>query len=613
MKLRNFSFVLGVALCSWFTALNPVFAQGTAFTYQGSLSLNGAAASGSFDFQFILLKQSGSTNAMGSPLTNTAVAVTNGLFTTTLDFGNQFTVSPLYLEVGVRAGNTTGSFTILNPPQLITSVPYAIQSLFAANYLGAISDSQLSTNIAQLDATNSFGGSVSFNNASGNFSGTFSGATAGTFAGTGTGIFNGNGGNLTNLNVTNIVGVVQSNPNWQLVQSSPQQAVVANNYLTTNSANTTVILPASPGVGSTLRVANSGANGWTLTQNAGQSVLTTQLGLPAGQLWVSATNLPSQSWHAVAVSANGFKMAAAYNTGFIYYSNDGGQTWTQSTATSAPWVALSTSTDGSHMLAAPNGGYLWTSTNGGTNFTAQSSGLTPNTFYTCCASSANGVNLVAASSGAGSIYTSSSAGTNWTKQNVTSENWTGIASSADGTKLAACASGASAIYTSTDSGVTWTNHGPVNSWSCIASSADGTRLVAAISTGQIYTSGDAGVTWTPHASSQAWTCVTSSADGVNLAAAYHGFINTSNDSGQTWQARTNGVTASMAWNAIGSSADGSRLLAAVSTGNVFTSTSATTIGAAGSLIGNQYSNIELQYVGNGLWMPLSFLGTFTKN
>jgi len=36
--------LLGVALCSLFTAVNPVFAQGTAFTYNGRLSDGGSPA-----------------------------------------------------------------------------------------------------------------------------------------------------------------------------------------------------------------------------------------------------------------------------------------------------------------------------------------------------------------------------------------------------------------------------------------------------------------------------------------------------------------------------------------------------------------------------------------
>ena len=41
--------LLGAVLGSLFTAVNPVFAQGTAFTYQGRLTDNGSPASGTYD------------------------------------------------------------------------------------------------------------------------------------------------------------------------------------------------------------------------------------------------------------------------------------------------------------------------------------------------------------------------------------------------------------------------------------------------------------------------------------------------------------------------------------------------------------------------------------
>ncbi len=621
MKCRIASISLGVAL--WFAALNSVFAQGTAFTYQGLLNINGAAANGTFDLQFKLHPSIAVTNQVAGTITNTAVGITNGVFTTVIDFSYAFPQSPLYLEIGVRTNGSTGDFTILSPNQLITSVPYALQALNAANFTGPIQDSQLSANIPQLNDNPVFSSQVTFSNATGKFSGTFSGAVTGTFTGTTTGTnigtFIGNGGAVTNLNVTNLVGVVQSNPNWQLTQSSPQLAVVANNYLTTNGSATTLILPTiGVSAGSTLRFAGSGQNGWILGQTAGQSILTGNLGLPAGQNWNSnAVVTSSTTWQCVASSSNGLNLIAAYGggLGFIYFSHDGGVTWFKSDAPQLNWKGLASSADGLHMLAAPNGGqsggFVFTSANGGSNWTGQTSGLA-NTSYSCAASSSDGINLVVASTGSGSVYRSSSGGSSWGSV-ITGHSFTGIASSADGTKLAACVSGASQIYVSKDSGATWNPYGPTTSWSAIASSADGDKLVATVSGGNIYTSGDGGITWTPRATSQSWTCVTSSATGVNLAAAYStGFIYTSSDTGQTWIQRTNGIsTLAKTWSAICSSVDGSRLLAAINGGPLYTSSAATTIGPTGYLTGVQYSNVELQYIGSGQWMVLSFAGSFS--
>ena len=618
MKCRTLLACWGVALCSLVAALNSVQAQTTAFTYQGRLLVNAAPVTGSYDLQFILRQTDNSQS--GPTLTNAPVGVTNGLFTTVLNFGNVFGGNLLYLEIGVRTNGSTAAYTILSPTQLLTSVPQAILALQSANYNGVIADNQLSTNIARLNASAIFGNLVTLNNATGKFggilSGTFNGAATGTFNGTATGTFTGDGSAVTNVNITNVVGVVQSNPNWQLIQAASQQAVAANNYLTTNAAQTTLILPASPGVGSTVKISGSGAGGWIVAQNANQSILTDTLNLGAGQAWTN--QLTSQNWQAVASSADGSRLAAGYATGNIYYSSNGGKTWTQSDATNQAWSGIASSADGMRMVAAPgnSGSYVYTSVNGGANWTRQTGGLTAAITIHSVASSADGINLVAANnSGLGYIYTSNNGGTNWT-QRLNNQNWQAVASSADGTRLAAAPSGFAQLYISHDSGVTWTNQGPTNSWTCIASSADGTRLVAAISTGNIYTSGDGGYSWTPRATSQAWTCVASSANGMNLVAGYGsvGYLYTSSDYGQNWVQRNNGIPgAGQKWAALASSANGSRLLAANNGGFLYNSVATTTPGVGGSLVGTQFSVLELQFVGNGQWMPLGFIGSFTGN
>ncbi len=58
-------------------------------------------------------------------LTQTATAVSNGLFTSTLDFGNQFPGADRWLEIAVRT-NGGGAFSTLAPRQALTPTPYAI-------------------------------------------------------------------------------------------------------------------------------------------------------------------------------------------------------------------------------------------------------------------------------------------------------------------------------------------------------------------------------------------------------------------------------------------------------------------------------------------------------
>lgn len=112
-------------------------AQTTTFTYQGRFT--DAAVSqptgGTYDFRFTLYDSAGI--AVGTPVVRDDVAVDNGTFTVTLDFGAAFDGTARTLEIGVRAGTSTGAFTNLSPRQPITSAPYAIQALNAANAINA--------------------------------------------------------------------------------------------------------------------------------------------------------------------------------------------------------------------------------------------------------------------------------------------------------------------------------------------------------------------------------------------------------------------------------------------------------------------------------------------
>ena len=147
---------------------SSVQAQGPAFTYQGRLNAGSSPANGSYDVAFTLFNTNTTGVAMAGTVTNAAVAVTNGLFTTIVNLGNVFTGSSNWLELAVRT-NGAGSFTTLAPRQQLTPVPYAVT---AANLSGTVAASSISGTLpaAQLPA------SVITNGASGvNVSGSFSG------------------------------------------------------------------------------------------------------------------------------------------------------------------------------------------------------------------------------------------------------------------------------------------------------------------------------------------------------------------------------------------------------------------------------------------------------
>src|SRR5438132_7948331 len=107
---------------------------GTSFTYQGRLTDGGNPANGIYDLRFAIYDSTNNPGAViAGPLTNAATAVSNGLFTITLDFGpNAFDGTAHWLEIAVRPGGSTGTFTPLNPRQPLTPAPYALYALTPA-------------------------------------------------------------------------------------------------------------------------------------------------------------------------------------------------------------------------------------------------------------------------------------------------------------------------------------------------------------------------------------------------------------------------------------------------------------------------------------------------
>ena len=134
----------------------------TSFSYQGRLSEAGAPASGIFDLRFSLFAADTGGLALGA-LTHSNVAVSDGLFTTVLDFGTNIFAGPSpALEIAIRRSGSNADFVPLSPRQLITSAPFAIRSLQADSLSGPLPASLLPTNAARLDADQIFTGSVKF-------------------------------------------------------------------------------------------------------------------------------------------------------------------------------------------------------------------------------------------------------------------------------------------------------------------------------------------------------------------------------------------------------------------------------------------------------------------
>src|SRR5438046_10215239 len=123
--------LVAIELALSFSA-STAFAQTTTFTYQGRLTDGGTAANGNYDLQFGLFDSLSGGVQVGSTQTINTVAVSNGVFTVSLDFGaNSFPGANRFLEISARP--TGGSFTLLTPRQPITSPPYAVRSLNASS------------------------------------------------------------------------------------------------------------------------------------------------------------------------------------------------------------------------------------------------------------------------------------------------------------------------------------------------------------------------------------------------------------------------------------------------------------------------------------------------
>src|SRR4051812_21366993 len=101
--------LLGLLLVTSFLPI-AALAQGTGFTYQGRLDDGANPASGFYDLRFAIYDADTSGVQQGPTLTHPSIGVSNGLFTVTLDFGNQFPGANRWLELSVRT-NGGGAFS----------------------------------------------------------------------------------------------------------------------------------------------------------------------------------------------------------------------------------------------------------------------------------------------------------------------------------------------------------------------------------------------------------------------------------------------------------------------------------------------------------------------
>ena len=169
---------LAVCLSTVNAHLSTLHAQGTAFTYQGQMNDGANPAAGIYDLRFAIYDAAGGGTPQGVAITNTATAVSNGLFTATLDFGSQFPGANRWLEIAVRT-NGGGAFFTLAPRQALTPAPYAITA-------GRVVSGGLSAG--------TYSSALTLNNPGNSFAGTFTG----------------NGANVTNVNAAALNGLTSA-------------------------------------------------------------------------------------------------------------------------------------------------------------------------------------------------------------------------------------------------------------------------------------------------------------------------------------------------------------------------------------------------------------------
>ncbi|MBL7202016.1 MAG: hypothetical protein ISS56_17900 [Anaerolineae bacterium] len=107
-------------------------ALGTGFTYQGELRDDGGAAiNGTCDFDFSLWSAEAAGSMVGSNSITTGVSVVDGHFALTVNARGEFGAAPFpgderWLQVAVRCPAGSGDYTVLDPRQALTPVPYAL-------------------------------------------------------------------------------------------------------------------------------------------------------------------------------------------------------------------------------------------------------------------------------------------------------------------------------------------------------------------------------------------------------------------------------------------------------------------------------------------------------
>jgi trimeric autotransporter adhesin len=135
MRIHLLRLVIGVLL-----SVSIALGQDAAISYQGRLLDHDSPAAGDYDLQFSLFDAREAGNPVGRMVTQENVAVTNGLFTVWLDFGEDaFGAAPCWIQIDVRPHLEGATYTPLVPRQEVGAAPRALSAQSAERAFLALS------------------------------------------------------------------------------------------------------------------------------------------------------------------------------------------------------------------------------------------------------------------------------------------------------------------------------------------------------------------------------------------------------------------------------------------------------------------------------------------
>ena len=304
----NYSIKLG-------TYTGPVLFQATGASIPLAAPINSIlpnATGGPANVAITALTQLAYLNASALPGGLTTLNIQSAITTVQNNFGvpdivNVMPVNPRNVPVGTTAAQLNYTVAMAVISQYISGQPAgttllsALQTLQAclaapttacgtgATSLGSLLSTALNTFIANNPAFSSFSGSTGrvvffgtvttppsngTNGAMGATGATGSAGPAGATGATGAAGVAGPAGPAGATGATGATGTAGPGIAWVNVTSASVQAVSNAGYMANDGATlVTITLPASPNVGDIIQVNGVGSGGWTIAQNAGQSIV----------------------------------------------------------------------------------------------------------------------------------------------------------------------------------------------------------------------------------------------------------------------------------------------------------------------------------------------------